>query len=784
MSHTIELKKVSKYYTSEDSVSMGLSRVDLDLDIGEFVVITGESGSGKSTLLNVISGLDTYEEGEMIVCGEDTTAYGTEEYESYRKTYIGNIFQDFNLINSYTVYQNIEIVLLLSGKKRSEIRDRVDQLVEMVGLSQFRNTKVSKLSGGQKQRVAIARAIAKDAPIIVADEPTGNLDSASAGSVMETLANVAKDKLVVIVTHNYEQAEPYATRKLTMHDGHIIEDKRIKRGNADEQISVDQLYKNLAESVNLTEADSADSTIDLGSIGEMKRASEFRLGLRNTFNLPAKFILLFIVYFFVSAAVLSQYTTEINRMHETSLLGSNPYLLNTNSDRLIVKKTDESSFTDSDFAVIQSIPNIDRIAKNDISIDRPVSIDLGDCAIEGSIVSSDQLDPEEITFGHKPQNDYEIVIRVGAASDEFIAMANRGEEYIGRTAVINDAQQALNYDFAQGIKVAGIIVFMDDDDTGDALYGYSTIYVSDAVSNEIETSIMAAASVTEFSYAGTRVINESGQFVFASPNVPDGKVYIPDSQSFYYEDEDAEDKEFSIKVKNKFFESEGKYTVDKIITKDNCNKLIGLPKDDYGAIYNCVFISGNDFRELYDKGHYQISVFLINEQESDAAKQALAEKGFDALVVKDSLSDPKGDIGSMIDLMTYARLALELIVLFFVAYAVIRLIMRSRNPYYSTLRILGASKSNTGNILRIELILMMIIAYGVIVLFAVLVNKGMLQQLTGYEFGKITKMLYYLSPLDYGILGALLLLMSLLIANTYSRHIFSKSAMKTFREEV
>ena len=153
-------------------------------------------------------------------------------------------------------------------------------------------------------------------------------------------------------------------------------------------------------------------------------------------------------------------------------------------------------------------------------------------------------------------------------------------------------------------------------------------------------------------------------------------------------------------------------------------------------------------------------------------------------MIKDSLSDPKGDIGSMIDLMTYARLALEFIILFFIAYAVIRLIMKSRNPYYSTLRMLGASKSNTGNILRIELVLMMIIAYGMIVLFAVLVNKGMLQQLTGYSFKEVTKMLYYLEPLDYGILGVLLLLMSLLIANTYSRHIFSKSAMKTFREEV
>ena len=136
MSHTIELRNVSKYYAGNDSISMGFSRVDLELDIGEFVVVTGESGSGKSTLLNVISGLDTYEEGEMFVCGEDTTAYGTEDYEEYRKTYIGNIFQEFNLINSYTVYQNIEIVMLLSGKKRSEIRRRVPELIDLWGHEQ------------------------------------------------------------------------------------------------------------------------------------------------------------------------------------------------------------------------------------------------------------------------------------------------------------------------------------------------------------------------------------------------------------------------------------------------------------------------------------------------------------------------------------------------------------------------------------------------------------------------------------------------------------------------
>ena len=158
MSHMIELHKVSKYYTNKDTVSTGLSRIDLNLDMGEFVAITGESGSGKSTLLNVISGLDTYEEGEMFVGGQDTSAFKTEDYERYRKTFIGNIFQDFNLVNSYSVYQNIELSMLMCGMKHSDCKERVNELIELVNLGEYRRTKVSKLSGGQKQRVAIARA--------------------------------------------------------------------------------------------------------------------------------------------------------------------------------------------------------------------------------------------------------------------------------------------------------------------------------------------------------------------------------------------------------------------------------------------------------------------------------------------------------------------------------------------------------------------------------------------------------------------------------------------------
>ena len=802
MSHTIELRKVSKYYAGEDSVSMGFSRIDLDLDIGEFVAITGESGSGKSTLLNVISGLDTYEEGEMFVCGEDTTAYGTEDYEVYRKTYIGNIFQDFNLINSYTVYQNIEAVMLLSGKKKKECRQRILELIDLVGLSRYRRTKVSRLSGGQKQRVAIARALAKNAPIIVADEPTGNLDSKSAESVMETLAKVATDKLVVIVTHNYEQAEPYVTRKITMHDGKIIEDKTLappRLSSAEEYRPEADTEEAAAESGSLqpregrvARAAKAERAADAGKItahGEairprkMRKASEFRLGVRNTFNLPAKFILLFIVYFFVSTAVLSQYATTKNSMHESDLLGSNPYFVNTSSDRIIVKKADESSFTEEDFNSVASTPNIKQIVKNDLAVDSGVSFSMGDFYIEGPVMPVTQIDASDITYGHMPESDYEIVVKLDATSDALISVGDGAEQYIGSAVQLQDMSQMQDYYFDEDIKVAGIIVDNNlNEDSDFSLYGYSTIYTSEAVSNDLLVSMMAATSSSVLNFGGTKVDSEYDRSVFSSGKVPDGKVYLFEDQTYYYKDQEAVGKDFSLKIKNRFFESEGEYKVDKIVTNKNCDDLLGIPKDEYDMYYNCVFISENDFRALFDKGFYQISAYMENEQDSDATQEALRGKGFTTLALKDSLNDTTGGFNVLLNLMTYGRLLLEFIILFFIAYAVIRLIMRSRNSYYSTLRILGATKGNTDNILRVELILMMLIAYGVDIAFVVLVKKGILQQLVHNDLNQVTKLLYYLTPVDYAVLGGVLLLMSLLIANRYSRHIFTKSAMKAFRE--
>jgi ABC-type lipoprotein export system ATPase subunit len=225
----IKLVNVSKYYSSNGIVALGLRKANLELHVNEFVAVVGESGSGKTTLLNVISGIDSYEEGEMYLNGEETSYYSTADLENYRKKYIAFVFQNYNLVDSFTVRQNVELPMLLAGSSAKEAKARAYEIIKKVGLEKHVNHKATKLSGGQKQRVVIARALAKDCPIIAADEPTGNLDSESAKQIWELLNEIAKDKLVIVVTHDFSQVQKYATRKIRIYDGEIVEDQKIKK---------------------------------------------------------------------------------------------------------------------------------------------------------------------------------------------------------------------------------------------------------------------------------------------------------------------------------------------------------------------------------------------------------------------------------------------------------------------------------------------------------------------------------------------------------------------------
>ena len=220
----IKLQNISKYYYSETAVTQALQGINLEFRMGEFVAITGESGSGKSTLLRIISGMDTFDDGELYVDGQPTFQYDEDHWEEYRRTKIGFVFQDYSLIGHYTAKENIVSALLIMGVPEKEAGDKAIHYLERVGLSAQRDQRASKLSSGQKQRLSIARALAKDTDIIVADEPTGNLDSETGAQIVKLLRDLSQDHLVIMVTHNYEQVEKYVTRKVRLHDGSLILD--------------------------------------------------------------------------------------------------------------------------------------------------------------------------------------------------------------------------------------------------------------------------------------------------------------------------------------------------------------------------------------------------------------------------------------------------------------------------------------------------------------------------------------------------------------------------------
>ena len=219
----LQLKDIKKSYKTATLEQQVLKGVSLSLRDNEFVAILGQSGSGKTTLLNIIGGLDRYDEGELIINGISTKKYGSRDWDSYRNHTVGFVFQSYNLIPHQTLLSNVELALTISGISKAERVEKAKKALEQVGLAEHMYKKPSQISGGQMQRVAIARALVNDPDILLADEPTGALDSDTSIQVMDLLKEVAKDRLVVMVTHNAELAEKYATRIVRLKDG-IIED--------------------------------------------------------------------------------------------------------------------------------------------------------------------------------------------------------------------------------------------------------------------------------------------------------------------------------------------------------------------------------------------------------------------------------------------------------------------------------------------------------------------------------------------------------------------------------
>jgi len=723
----LELKNVSKFYYKKGIVSSGISKVSLKFDMGEFIAITGESGSGKSTLLNVISGLDTYEEGEMYVNGEETSHYNEEDYEEYRKKYIGNIFQSFNLVNSYTVYQNVELVLLINGETRRSVKHKVIDILKKVDLYKYRHTKVSKLSGGMKQRVSIARCLAKDTPIIIADEPTGNLDSKNAKSVLKLLYEISKYKLVIVVTHNFEQISEYATRRITMHDGSVIEDMKLKDKNEVKEVNTSKFKKT-------------------------KVISNLRLGIRNTFNIVPKFLLLTFVYLFVLISIVGVYSAflELESTNNTY----NSFFNETDANkRVIVKKKDNSSFTNEEINKLKSISNVEKVITNDYVYDYSMSlIDYENIFLDSNFMKLEEF-KGKLKYGRMPLNENEIIV---SGSKENYYIEDMGSELINKEVSINSGSDEII------VKIVGVSVFEK--------YNWMvTSYVSDKIYNYVENHV-------EQVYGTTKVfISDNSQIEYPNIKTSDilseGQVYISENYSYNCKSYNCMKDSLNIKFSNMYTNKEISLSNVKVYNKSNFKKIFGSEYDDMDTIY----LSNNDYDKLYKNNNiYQVSLFVKDVRNIDKTMNELND------YVSFSLNNVKQD-GALVQVIKIVKtivITVLVIVLFFVSYFVIKLIMKSRNKYFTTIRILGGSYIEVKRLLQIELLNVTNIVYLVFLVISLFIKNDIIVS------ESIKNMLFYINLKEYVIVYLILSLMSYLTSSRYSRKIFKRSVITTYNEEV
>ena len=737
----LELKNVSKFYSNNGMVSTGFSRVSLKFNLGEFVAITGESGSGKSTLLNVISGLDSYEEGEMFINGKETSHYTEKDYEIYRRKYVGNIFQNFNLVNSYTVYQNIELVLLLNGKDKKDIKEKVNSLITQVDLEKYRNTKVSKLSGGQKQRVAIARALAMNTPIILADEPTGNLDKSSSESVLKLLHDISKDKLVIVVTHNYDQIEKYVTRKITMNDGRVLEDKKVR---------------------DYEEVETAQEN----KFSDIKWINKIGLGVRNAFNIPSKLFLVTAVYFFIVISIFGAYSAFQKFQHEISNEGVNTFFTNTSDKRIVIKKKDKSSISESDYKKISDLENVESIVKSDVLLDEKISISNGEyLSFYGTVSNISNID--SVLYGKMPTSDDEIVL--GLYEDDYYL------EYEGqRERVLN---QTFTIDLINGeekkVKVVGLT-------KSESKYAYSSteFYVTDNLFYKLSDSIIKSYSKISYKFeelSGNSNLGYIDGEILPSDKVESGKIVIPDTWQNQCNNFDCKNYKFKVNVNNLYNKFNKEFTVVDSYGSLTLENLTGYKYDKYN---NAIFINTDDYNSLYKSDYYQSSVFVKDANTVRDTIKSIENLGYTTLYMPDVLNNLAKDSLPGLRIAKMLVLVILFITLFFISYFIIQLVFKSRNVYYSTLRILGSSLKCTKSLLNIELLTLAHLAYLVFIVFLVLIKSSIV------NMPLLKDLSTYMTLNNYILLYFVLLMMSLFITFRYSRKLFKDSVMNTYREEV
>lgn len=776
----LTLKDIGKIYVSEGNVAVGIRGVNLSFDRGEFVAITGKSGSGKSTLLNVLSGMDSYEEGEMFVEGEPTSHYMQEDWEEYRQKYISFIFQDYNIIESFTVLQNVELALMHmeNPKKR---RERALELLERVGLSGHIHHKGSKLSGGQKQRTVIARALAKDSPIILADEPTGNLDSRTSKEIINLLREVSKDKLVIVVTHNYDQVEHCATRHVRIFDGAVEADQMMAET---EEISGPVKY-----------ADGEKEPKGWAQKTRSRLAKAWVLGRTRFFATPK--LSIFLCFLMTLATIVLTMITSLS--YDARELFYKENIFTHIDGRMVVTKRDGSVITPQELEAIVSDTDAVKSMPFDYLLDYTEEWEaLWERGFYTDNFRFTYDDFDSIDVGRAPETPGEIMLRLPiylqpAVGKESILMEQWDRMFGG----VNYTITGVDYYYdntkepqviftKEGYEMAGALAIYFKSEAGLNLL----LSLEDASGSKItSTEISPSSSGVSFTMPSDTYYVKSAEIKQLLAKYPDCTVrakftgffqnrYYADNAYghndwFYYIEEGSD----SVYNDSSYGEKETfNYELSNLkeASKPPTDLNLNTPNMSYiAAVIPASIVQEFIEKEYCTKAYTQASVFYKNDRQAQAAAEKLNKEGYIAVASNEYRTE-----NSMEKIVNTIILMVRVFMWFVgVSFAALFLSLCSLRAMLATkgdvaiLRSMGIPARVVKTSIYVQTMLALIPAYFVTAIACVIV----------FRVPKTNQSFNFLPPVVYFMLFLAMLLMAFLLSKRYVKKMFDESVKKTMR---
>lgn len=745
----LKLVNVSKYYYSNNSVTCALRNVNLEFHIGEFVSITGESGSGKTTLLNIISGFDSYEEGEMYFKGKETSYFDKKDWEDYREKEISFIFQNYGLIESYSVIENVMVAFMIQGIPYKESKSKAKELLAYVGLLDQEKKKAIKLSGGQKQRLAIARALAKETKIIVCDEPTGNLDSENGDMILALLKKISSNRLVIVVTHNQSQIEPYATRKIRIHDGNVVLDEFVTKPS---------------------EVNIKDDT----SVREHNLKKALNFSFWNIKSQPKRtFLLLMLTILSVFSSFVFYGNFKSNIDDTKTRVLDDSIFVNHDETRVLVKKSDSSILDENDYLAckmenVTSIEPYDYIT--DINYYRPnegyrMKYSGGTVAggnSDGQFIdnssyilidetkfmrSSYGITEKDLKAGRLPINNQEMVVYSSDTS-----LLDKVETVFFR----NSMKWGIDTYYSYDVKIVGLL----KEKTSQAYFSNDICELLNFTQNDVKIRI--TYRIQKYHYFNTKNIQFS--YVAIDERLVGNQISF-DSET-YYMLLDAYDYSTSVNffIDNQNIVKEMAFVMDKDKLYEGPSISIGVSREFFNELYN-----------EYNKNN-QFAIYLKDLAYFDDVSMKLSNKDYQSLsCYKASL----GDYDTSKVVVRYVNLIISILALVIINSLVVLLsyqTLKFKKNDFITLKMLGLKNKLCSMAIFIELSIYCLFS-NVLLLSITSIVKATCKV-------DIVKNLFkYIRFYDYLIILLISLIVLFFIGRTFTKFLEKKVKVTSLKED-